>query len=133
MKVEGLVFNVLGAFFGLMAVVYGFVTHFDEQVGFYGLVLVTGMAFMVGLYVVATGRRIDPRPEDNPDGEIAELAGEQGHFSPWSWWPLPLALAGAFVFLGIAVAWWLCIVGVGLGIVAVAGWTFEYYTGEAAH
>ena len=35
---------------------------------------------------------------------------------------------------GIAIgAWWLFIIGVGLGALALCGWIFEYYRGEHAH
>lgn len=133
MKVEGLIFNGLTIFFLPVTIIYGLVTDFNEQVGFYALLLTTLMSAMVGLYITFTARRIDPRPEDNPEGEIAELAGEQGHFSPWSWWPLPLAGAAALLFLGIAVGWWIGLIGAALGVVALVGWTFEYYIGDHAH
>ena len=133
MKIEGRVFNGIAVFFFVITIVYGFWSGFDEPVGFAALLLTFLMAAMVGLYLVLTGRRIDARPEDNPLGEISELAGEQGHYSPWSWWPLPLAGAAALIFLGIAVGWWLWLVGVALGIVATVGWTFEYYIGDHAH
>lgn len=132
MKVEGRVFNGVAAFFLLVTIVYGLWSDF-EPVGFAALLLTFLMSAMVGLYLVLTGRRIDPRPEDNPLGEISELAGEQGHYSPWSWWPLPLAGAAAIVFLGFVFGWWLCLVGVALGVVALVGWTFEYYVGDHAH
>ena len=35
---------------------------------------------------------------------------------------------------GVAIgAWWLVIIGVVLGAVALSGWVFEYYRGEHAH
>ena len=40
------------------------------------------------------GGQADPdRPEDRSDGEIADGAGEQGFFPPYSWWPLFCASA----------------------------------------
>ena len=48
---------------------------------------------MCGGFFWFVSRRIDLRPEDRPDGEIAEGAGEIGFFSPGSYWPFGLALA----------------------------------------
>ena len=42
-------------------------------------------------------------PEDRPDGEIADGAGEIGFFSPGSYWPFGLALAAAIAGLGLVV------------------------------
>jgi Cytochrome c oxidase subunit IV. len=43
-----------------------------------------------------------------------------------------LAASAAVVFLGLAVGWWLFIIGVCLAVVALIGWTFEYFRGEHA-
>jgi hypothetical protein len=37
------------------------------------------------------------------------------------------------LFLGLVFAWWLFIIGVGFGTMAVIGMIFEYYRGEFAH
>ena len=47
---------------------------------------------MVTLYLGFHAARMDPRPEDRKDGEIADGAGELGFFPPYSWWPLWCAL-----------------------------------------
>ena len=96
------------------------------------LLLCSGLGMMIAFYLWATGRRLPERPEDNPGGEIAEFEGEYGFFSPHSWWPLPLAAAAAVCFLGIAVGWWMFIIGAAFGVVALIGWTFEYFTGDNA-
>ena len=88
---------------------------------------------MIGAYFVVLVRRIDPRPEDNPDGNIEEGAGDQGVYSPWSWWPLAIAAAAATVFLGLAIGWWMVYVGSALGMVALVGWVFEFSRGQHAH
>ena len=75
-------------------------------------------------------RRIDPRPEDRSDGEIAEAAGELGFFSPGSYWPIAIAGAATVAGTGLAfVQMWLVIVGVVLILSAVGGLLFEYYIG----
>ncbi|PIE26917.1 MAG: cytochrome C oxidase subunit IV [Micrococcales bacterium] len=133
MRTEALIFNGLTVFFLPVTIVYGFWTDLQEPVGFYAFLLTTLMSLMIGAYLTLIRRNIDPRPEDNPDGMISELAGEQGHFSPWSWWPLPLAAASGLVFYGLAVGWWVALIGVGVGLVSLVGWIFEYYVGEHAH
>ena len=45
-------------------------------------------------------RRIEPRPEDRPEAEIADGAGEMGFFSPGSYWPIGIALSAAIAGLG---------------------------------
>lgn len=132
MKIETLIFGMGVLFFTPVAVIYGLLSSW-EPVGSAALLLTAGMSALVGGYLWLTGRRIDPRPEDNPQGEIADLAGEYGEFSPWSWWPLPLALGGAIIFAGLAIGWWLVLIGIGFSAIALVGWVYEYYRGAHAH
>ena len=68
-----------------------------------------------------------PGRVDGDDGDP-----ELGFFSPWSWWPVILAAGAASVFLGLAVGIWIAIIGGGLAIIALVGWTYEYYRGYFA-
>ncbi len=133
MKIETLVFGLGVAFFATVATVYGVVTGWGEPVGATGLYLASGLAALIAGYLLVTSQRIDPRPEDDPDAEIAVGAGEIGSFAPYSWWPLPLGLASAAIFAGLAVGLWLSLIGVGFGAIALWGWVFEYYRGEHTH
>ncbi|MHA7304046.1 cytochrome c oxidase subunit 4 [Arthrobacter sp. TMN-49] len=133
MKVESWLFLLTGLFFIPVATVYGFMTSWAEPVGFLAMYLLSGLCAMVGLYLYYTGNRVGPRPEDRLDAEVHEGSGEQGHFSPWSWWPLVLALSCAAAFLGLAVGWWIFLVGAGLGVIALVGWVYEYSRGDHAH
>ena len=133
MKIEAKLFYAGAIFFVPVGLVYGWLTDWNEAVGLAGLVLTGGLAAMIGLYFFAVGRRLDPRPEDDPTARISEGAGEQGVFSPWSWWPLPLAGAAFLLFLGLALGWWISLIGVGVGVIALLGWVFEYYRGVHAH
>lgn len=132
MKVEYTLFGAGGFFFVFLGVIYGYLSGW-EAVGTTGILLTGGLAALVAGYLWVTGRRIDARPEDDPFARIDENAGEQGFFSPWSWWPLPLAFAGAVCFLGMAIGWWLFYIGVGIGAVSLIGWVYEYSRGEHAH
>ena len=131
MKVEGWLFAAGFFFFAIAAVVYGLLS--EEPVGTVALAFTAGLAFLVGYYLLFTARRIDPRPEDSKTAEIADGAGELGFYSPHSWWPLAVAFFAATCFLGIVVGWWLFIIGVIGGSLAVIGFVFEYYRGEPAH
>ncbi len=133
MKVETWLFSAGAMFFAPIGIVYGFITRWHEPLGPAALVLTSGMSALIALYFYFTSRRIDPRPEDDPQGLIAEGAGEQGVFAPYSWWPMPLGLGAAIVFAGLAAGWWLFFIGAGISLVALMGWVFEYYRGEHAH
>ncbi len=127
MKVEGVIFTGVAIFFALTDVVYWFTSH--DPTGTTALALAVGLAFLVGFYLLVTAHRIDPRPEDRPDAEIADGAGDYGFFSPHSWWPLFAAMAAATVALGVVFAWWLAIVGMMLVAIAALGFSMEYYRG----
>lgn len=133
MKVESWLFLLTGLFFIPVATVYGFMSNWSEHVGFLAMYLLSGLCFLVGGYLYYTGNRVGPRPEDRLDAEIHEGSGEQGHFSPWSWWPLVLGLAAASGFLGLAVGWWVFLFGAGLAVIALVGWVYEYSRGDHAH
>jgi len=130
-KVEGWLFAAGFFFFSLAAVIYWVLS--EEPVGTVALGFTAGLAFLVGYYLLFTARRIDRRPEDMVDAEIADGAGELGFYSPHSWWPLPLAFFAAMAFLGIIFGWWLFIIGAIGGALSVIGLVFEYYRGEPAH
>jgi len=129
-KVEGWLFAAGFFFFSLAAVVYWLLS--GEVVGTVALAFTSGLAFLTGYYLLFTARRIDTRPEDLVDAEISDGAGELGFYSPHSWWPLPVAFFAATTFLGIIIGWWLVIIGVIDGALAVIGLVFEYYRGEPA-
>ncbi|MGD0559411.1 MAG: cytochrome c oxidase subunit 4 [Streptosporangiaceae bacterium] len=131
MKVEGWLFLGCGIFFGGSDIVYWYVSK--EPTGATALALAVALAFLIGFYLLFTGRRLPVRPEDNPEGEIAEGTGEIGFFSPHSWWPLWVGLSGAVMFLGFAIGWWLFLIGALLVFLSAIGFVFEYYRGHFAH
>jgi Cytochrome c oxidase subunit IV len=130
-KVEGMVFSVMTVFFVATTPIYWFMS--EDPTGTTALALTFGLSALVSFYLLYTSRKVHPRPEDRKDGEIEEMAGEYGFYSPHSWWPLACAGSAAIVFLGLVFAWWLFIIGVALGTAAVLGMVFEYYRGEFAH
>jgi hypothetical protein len=132
-KVETWLFGAGAFFFTPIAIVYGFITSWKEPLGVTALLLTGSLGLLIGSYFWVTSRRIDPRPEDNPNGEVSMGAGDQGLFAPFSYWPLALALGCAVVFAGLAIGWWLMFIGLGVTAVALIGWVFEFYLGDHAH
>lgn len=138
LKTEWLFIVVLGVFFAIMAAVYALWTHAYygalEPIGSTALVLLVGLCALAGGYLFKLSREIEVRPEDDPHAEQDEGAGEYGHFSPWSWWPLVCGIAVALVFLGPALhGWWITGIGVVIGVIGVSGHVLEYNRGPHAH
>lgn len=132
MKAETKLFAVLIPFFVVLAVIYAYFTGGKEWVGIVGITLTAALCGFIAFYLWMTSRKLDERPEDRLDGEIAEQAGDYGFFSPHSWWPLWLGLSCAALFLGVAIGWWMVIISAPLVALATVGWTFEYFRGEKA-
>lgn len=134
MKVEARLFLGLATFCWVASVGYGIWTANSqghvEVAGLAALILSGGLLGISGSFFWFVARRIDARPEDRSDAEIAEAAGELGFFSPGSYWPVAIASAAMVTGLGFALfQMWLAIVGV-LGILfTVGGLLFEYYIG----
>ena len=133
MKLEANVFLLPGAFFLLVAVVYGFLTDFQELVGFPAILLSAALAFMVGIYFHMLAKRHGTRPEDREDAVISEEPGDQGLYAPWSWWPLVLALGCALAFVAMAVGWWVMVPAAIVSVIGLVGWVFEFSTGRFTH
>ena len=131
MKFEGGLFIGCAIFFGVVDVIYWFLSK--EVTGTTALALAVALALLTGFYLLFTGRRLPLRPEDNVDGEIEQGTGELGFFSPHSWWPLYVGLAAALAAFGVAIGWWLFLIGLLAIFITVIGFVFEYYRGVWAH
>ena len=131
MKVEYWTIASCGIFFAFIAPVYWFLT--TDWTGTTALVMTFLLCALLGFYLYVVAKQIDDRPEDRSDGEIADGAGEQGFFPPYSWWPLYAAATLATMVLGTVIGWWLFLIGAAFGVVTLMGWVFEYYRGVHAH
>ncbi|WP_029433784.1 cytochrome c oxidase subunit 4 [Blastococcus sp. URHD0036] len=132
MKVEAAVFGVISVVLAAFAVVYG--VWAKEPIGTTALALSAGLTILVGGFFWFISRRIDARPEDRKDADMADGAGELGFFSPASYWPFTIACAVGTTALGLAFFYpWLIITGAVAIILAVGGLLFEYYVGQNAH
>ena len=132
MKAETWIFVTTTIFFALVTPAYWLIT--GDWTGTSALTMTALLVGMVSLYLGFHAARMEPRPEDRKDAEIADGAGELGFFPPYSWWPLWCGASLAVMVYAVALgAWWLFIIGVGLGSIALTGWVFEFYRGEHAH
>lgn len=124
MKAGYKLFGFLAVFYAIVDVVYWWVG--GEPLGITAIGLSGGLALTIGFYFYTNDKRMGLLPSDNLEGEIADLAGELGFFSPHSWWPLPLALSACAMGLGLIIGWWLTIIALGALIVSIIGFTTEY-------
>lgn len=139
MHIEARLFEILFAFFALATVVYAFLTAYFfpggiEWAGVTAMVMTTGLTLIIATFFRFVARRLDTRPEDYEDAEIADGAGELGFYAPHSWWPVLIALATAVAAVGVAL-WlpWLIATGAVFVLSGAAGLVFEYYIGPEKH
>ncbi|TAL45142.1 MAG: cytochrome c oxidase subunit 4 [Salinibacterium sp.] len=109
--------------------------HALEMVGTFGIALTGVLSSLIAwyLWLIHRSQHGQELPEDRAEAHIDDGDAEQGHFSPWSWWPIVLAGAAALVVLGLAVGIWICFIGGAILIVSIVGWVYEYYRGYFAH
>jgi hypothetical protein len=143
-------FWILSGFFFLAAIVYTVWNLFSfrdaptystgvagspvEWVGTIGLVLTALLGALIAFYIGRVHRaQGGVLPEDRVDANVDDGDAEQGFFSPWSWWPVVLAAAAALLFLGVAIGPWIAAIAAPIGIIALIGWTYEYFRRYFAH
>ncbi|KHL09035.1 cytochrome c oxidase subunit IV [Mumia flava] len=131
MKAEAWVVASVAIFFVIVTPIYWIAS--GDPTGTTALVMAALLAALLGFYLGVVAKQIPARLEDRDDAEIAEGAGEQGFYPPWSWWPLWCALAFGAMIIGLIFGWWLFIIASGFGAMAVCGWVFEYYRGVFEH
>ncbi len=131
MKVEALIFNIIAFFCVVAAVVYGFWAR--EPIGTTALTLSGGLTGLIGGFFWFVSRRIDARPEDRKDADIADGSGELGFFPPASYWPFGLALSAALMGLALAFFYsWLILIAASALLITIGGLLFEFYVGQNA-
>ena len=127
MKIEGWLFAGASAFYAIVAVVYWYLTY--EEIGTTVLALTGGLAFLIGFYVLFTGKRVGPRPEDRLDATQEEADIDYGFFPASSWWPLPVALSAAVFAIGMITVVWLAALAAVALIASIIGFVYEFYRG----
>ncbi len=132
MKVESRLFEIITVFCFVAGIVYTIFAR--EAVGSAGLFLTGGLCLIIGTYFRFVSRRLEGRPEDNPEAEVSDGAGDVGFFSPGSYWPVTLAASAGLVAISLAFfyIWALVIAGV-LLLISVGGLIFEYHLRPSDH
>jgi hypothetical protein len=122
MRIEALFLLFLGAFFGLVGLVYWFWSY--EDGGGVMLLGATLLGFLPGSYYFFWHRRMGNRLEDR-DAEIAEGAGEIDSFPNSSIWPFVMGMGAFTTVLGLVFGIWLLFLGIPLILTALTGVTAE--------
>jgi len=137
MKTNIVVLLVLAFYFFAVATMYTVWSLIDGQsvewagtlaIGLSG-VLTVFIAFFLQIQFKNQGGEL---PEDRLDADIDDGDPELGFYSPWSWWPIILAAGAAIALLASAVGIWIAFYAVPLVLIALVGWTYEYYRGYFA-
>ena len=97
--------------------------------GMAGVLMAALIAFYIGRVHNAQRGEL---PEDTLTADIDDGDPELGEFSPWSWWPIVLSFSAALGMLVLAVGTWLMPIGIGVFLIAIVGWVYEYYRGHFA-
>ncbi len=137
MKTNIVVLWVLAVYFYVLSAVYTVWAIIDtgvvEWIGSIAIglsgILATFIAFYLQVQLRNQGGEL---PEDRLDADIDDGDPELGFYSPWSWWPVMLAAGAAVAFLGFAVGIWVAFYAIPLALIALVGWTYEYYRGYFA-
>ena len=137
MKVSAVFLLFLGAFFGLIGLVYWFWGY--EDGGGVMLLGATLLGFLPGLYYFFWYRRFHghkyffwgkiraagERPSDRDDAEMADGAGNVDSFPGSSIWPFVLGMGAFMTVLALVFGVWLAFIGVPLILTALTGVTAE--------
>jgi ribose/xylose/arabinose/galactoside ABC-type transport system permease subunit len=92
-------------------------------------ILATFIAFYLQVQLANQGGVL---PEDSVDADIDDGDPELGFYSPWSWWPVMLAAGAAIAMVGFAVGIWVAFYAIPVVLIALVGWSYEYYRGYFA-
>lgn len=136
MKSNVVILTVIGIYFLLSAILYTVWNAIDnggfEATGSIGLLLSAILAGFIAFFLNMVNRSQGGilLPEDSPTADIDDADPNLGHFSPWSWWPLVLGASIGLAFLGLAVGFWIIFLAVPFVLIAITGWTYEYYRGN---
>lgn len=124
MKVEWRLFAGAGAFFALTGSVYWFTTY--EDAGSTMLLMGVLAVLMVAGWLLVQSRRLGaPRPEDRPDAQPADGAGEVGYFPRASVWPFVVGAGAIVVANGFVFGVWLGVTGSVIVLIGLIGYAVE--------
>ncbi len=137
MKISGIFLLFLGAFFGLIGLVYWFWSY--EDGGGVMLLGATLLGFLPGSYYFFWYRRyhghkyffvgkipeVGDAADDREDAEMKDGAGEIDSFPGSSIWPFVLGMGAFFLVLSFVFGVWLAFIAIPLVLTALTGVTAE--------
>ena len=123
MRVNGMFLAIIGAFFGIIALIYWFTAY--EDAGFLMLIGSALLGLMPGAYYLWWSRRMRPLDGDVADASISDGAGVIDSFPGSSIWPFLLGMAALFATLTFIFGLWLAPIAAALGLSAVIGGVME--------
>jgi hypothetical protein len=137
MKTNIVVLWVLAVYFYVLTAVYTVWAIIDtgvvEWIGSIAIGLSGILASFIAFYLqVQLRNQGGVLPEDRLDADIDDGDPELGFYSPWSWWPVMLAAGAAIAMLGFSVGIWVAFYAIPVVLIALVGWTYEYYRGYFA-
>lgn len=136
MKSNVVILSLLGAYFllsGTVYIIWNILAGNEfEPAGSIGLLLAAVLAAFIAFFLNMVNKSQGGilLPEDQPTADIDDADPNLGHFSPWSWWPLVMGFSVALAFLGLAVGFWIIFLAIPFVLIAITGWTYEYYRGN---
>lgn len=137
MKTNIVVLWVLAVYFFVLTAVYTVWSLIDgaevEWIGSIAIGLSGVLAVFIAYYLqIQFKNQGGVLPEDRLEADIDDGDPEIGFYSPWSWWPLMVAAGAAITFLGLAVGIWVALYAIPVILIALVGWSYEYYRGYFA-
>ncbi len=137
MKTNIILLWVLTLYFLALAAIYSVWSVIDtgelEWAGTLAIALSGGLSGFIAFYLqVQLRNQGGVLPEDRPEADVDDGDPEIGFYSPWSWWPIVLAAGAAIAFVGFAAGVWVTYYAIPLVLIALVGWTYEYYRGHFA-
>jgi hypothetical protein len=137
MKTNTVVFWVMAAYFFVLTAVYtvwGIIDNGEvEWIGTITIGLSGILASFIAFYLqVQLRNQGGVLPEDRLDADIDDGDPELGFYSPWSWWPFMLAAGAAIAMFGFSVGIWVAFYAIPVVLIALVGWSYEYYRGYFA-
>ncbi len=112
MRLETLLWSGVTVYFGVIGVIYLFVS--DDPVGVTVLLSATGLGGLVAGWSWDWGRRHGERVEDRADADASDATGIVGVYPTESLRPVALAVGATALLLGIPLGSWLSMIGLAI-------------------
>ncbi|WP_430593039.1 aa3-type cytochrome oxidase subunit IV [Humidisolicoccus flavus] len=134
MKSNIAIFWILAIFCVLAAAAYTIWNLIEygevEWVGSLAIGLSGILSVFIGIYLQSVTKEMEGVLPEDMDADIDDADPEIGHFSPWSWWPIVLAAGASLLVMGLAISIFIAPIGIAVTLIALVGWTYEYYRGN---